>query len=182
VAAKENPRRLAGRAGASDWTLYDAAKSSRVLPEPASGPAARLLPRLEGVRRNGADRWVAKCPAHDDRRPSLSLRELADGRLLVHCWAGCTAAEVVVAAGLTLADLFEKPPEHHHAPAERRPWRDAGLEALRALADEVAVVFVMAALLAGGLEPTDADRDRLALAAERLNGALALVEGGRCRG
>lgn len=138
----------------------------------------RLLGRLEGVRQTGPGRWVARCPAHDDRRPSLSLRELSDGKLLVHCWAGCAAAEVVTAVGLGLADLFEKPPEHL-APAARRPWHDAGLEALRALADEVAVLFVMAALLAGGLELTDDDRGRLTLAAERLNGALALVEGGR---
>nr|BAH89612.1 hypothetical protein [uncultured bacterium]BAH89891.1 hypothetical protein [uncultured bacterium]BAH90142.1 hypothetical protein [uncultured bacterium] len=180
-AHNKNPRPGGPRAGASDWDALYSANSIRGLPEPANGPSTRLLLRLEGVRQTGADRWVARCPAHADRRPSLSLREGDDGRLLVHCWAGCTAVEIVAAAGLTLSDLFEKPLTHY-APAARRPWHDAGLEALRALADEITFLFVMAALLAGGLELTDTDRDRLILAAERLNGALALIEGGRARG
>lgn len=173
--AKENPAPVAAGSGAKSQSHAIFADNS------TDSPAAKLLPLLEGARQTGPGRWVAKCPAHDDRRPSLSLREGNDGRLLVHCWAGCHAAEIVAAVGLTLADLFERPITHH-APAERRPWRDAGLEVLRALADEVAVVFVMAALLAGGLELTDADRERLTLAAERVNGALVLIEGGRAHG
>jgi hypothetical protein len=46
-----------------------------------------LLERLEGVRRSG-DGWVALCPCHEDRDPSLSLREV-DGKILFHCHAGC---------------------------------------------------------------------------------------------
>ncbi len=45
--------------------------------------ADRLLSALDGVKRIGVDRWLTRCPAHDDRRPSLSVRELDDGRLLV---------------------------------------------------------------------------------------------------
>lgn len=138
-------------------------------------PISTLLGRLEGVKQTGADRWVAKCPAHDDKKPSLSIRD-ADGKLLLHCWAGCSAAEVVSAVGLTLADLFEKPLTHN-TPGASRPWRDSGLEALRALSAEGAAVFTTAALMAGGLELTEDDRRRMILAVERINGALALVEG-----
>ena len=42
-------------------------------------------------RRSG---WLARCPAHADRGPSLSLANAPDGRLLLHCFAGCTFAEV----------------------------------------------------------------------------------------
>jgi len=51
-------------------------------------PIQRLFSHLAGVRRNGHG-WVARCPAHDDREPSLSLDEGDDGRALVHCHAGC---------------------------------------------------------------------------------------------
>ena len=41
-------------------------------------PIDRLLDRLDGVRQNGRDQYLAKCPAHDDRSPSLSIRTLGD--------------------------------------------------------------------------------------------------------
>ena len=66
----------------------------------------KLLDRLEKVRKTGPGRWIACCPAHDDHSPSLALRELDDGRVLVHCFAGCSAHEIVSAVGLDLSDLF----------------------------------------------------------------------------
>jgi hypothetical protein len=53
----------------------------------------------------GADRWSASCPSHQGKNPSLSIRELPDGRVLVRCWAGCDVAEVVAAAGATLGPI-----------------------------------------------------------------------------
>lgn len=52
------------------------------------------LERLESVQRVGGQ-WVARCPVHDDREPSLSLAMGTDGRLLAHCFAGCTFADIV---------------------------------------------------------------------------------------
>lgn len=141
-------------------------------------PIDRLMARLARVQQRGADRWSARCPSHDDRGPSLSIRGLSDGRVLVHCFAGCPPADVLAAVGLTLADLFPDRLDHHR-PAERKPWRDASLEALQALTDEVNVTFVTACLIAGGIELTAAELDRMTLAAERCNAALLLVEGGR---
>lgn len=54
----------------------------------------------------GPDRWMCQCPAHDDRTPSLSLREAADGQALIHCFAGCAPVEIVRALDLELRDLF----------------------------------------------------------------------------
>lgn len=144
-------------------------------------PIDRVLSRLERVQRRGSDRWSARCPAHEDKGPSLSLRALPDGRVLLQCFAQCPPDVVLAAAGLTLSDLFPDRPEHHR-PAERRPWRDAGFDALSALVDEVNVTFVSAALMAGGLVLTAAELDRLTLAADRCNGALVLVRGGWHRG
>ena len=64
-----------------------------------------VLSRLRRVRRSGGG-WVACCPAHEDRSPSLSVREGRDGRVLVHCHAGCRPEDVVAATGLTMRDLF----------------------------------------------------------------------------
>ncbi len=43
--------------------------------------------------------WMARCPAHDDRKPSLSLRDASDGTALVHCHAGCDQRTVIEALG-----------------------------------------------------------------------------------
>ena len=69
-------------------------------------PADALLPRLEAVKETGPGRWSARCPAHDDKHPSLTIKETDDGTLLVRCWAGCPVSDIVAAAGLDLADLF----------------------------------------------------------------------------
>ena len=65
-----------------------------------------LLGRLDGVRKTGDGRWLARCPGHDDRGPSLSIRELGDGRVLIHDFAGCKTLEILSAVGLRLRDLF----------------------------------------------------------------------------
>ncbi|MGI8587233.1 MAG: hypothetical protein ACR2M0_06030, partial [Chloroflexia bacterium] len=70
-----------------------------------------VLARLAGVRRGGHG-WQARCPAHDDQQPSLSLREGSDGRVLVHCHAGCSVEQIVKGMGLTMADLYERHETH----------------------------------------------------------------------
>jgi len=65
---------------------------------------AEILPRFKGVRRVG-DGWIARCPAHEDHNPSLSIRE-ENGRVLLHCHAGCSIERVLEAVGLKIANLF----------------------------------------------------------------------------
>lgn len=68
-------------------------------------PLKLVLSRLDGVQKLPSG-FTARCPAHPDRSPSLSIREAEDGRVLLRCWAGCQTAAVVAAMGLTFADLF----------------------------------------------------------------------------
>ena len=63
-----------------------------------------VLSHFSNVRRSG-DGWVARCPAHEDKNPSLAIHE-RDGKVLVHCHAGCATENVLAAVGLTMADLF----------------------------------------------------------------------------
>lgn len=63
-----------------------------------------LLPRLEAVRRSSRG-YQARCPAHDDRTPSLSVRDGERG-ILVKCWAGCELIAITGKLGLEIKDLF----------------------------------------------------------------------------
>jgi hypothetical protein len=63
-----------------------------------------ILRRLDRVHKSGAG-WVARCPAHEDRTPSLSIT-VENGKALLYCHAGCTLESIVGAAGMTVADLF----------------------------------------------------------------------------
>jgi DNA-binding NarL/FixJ family response regulator len=66
--------------------------------------ARELLSQLRSVKPCEGG-WMACCPAHDDRRPSLSVTE-KDGRILLKCFAGCANDSVVTALGLSMSDLF----------------------------------------------------------------------------
>ena len=63
-----------------------------------------ILTHFEKAERCGKG-WHALCPAHDDRKQSLSISE-AGGRILLHCHAGCAPKTIVQAAGLRMSDLF----------------------------------------------------------------------------
>jgi Protein of unknown function (DUF3631) len=63
-----------------------------------------LLHLFSGCHRAG-NGYLVNCPGHADRFPSLSLAE-KDGRILLHCHAGCAPEAIIEALGLTMADLF----------------------------------------------------------------------------
>lgn len=137
-----------------------------------------LIERLQAVRRTGEGRWIACCPAHEDRHPSLSIRELRDGRVLVHCFAGCDVHNVVNAVDLTLEDLMPAgalDPE----PADRRTLRKRPMitaaDALRVAQFESIVVATLASALARGEPLEDAARDRLWQACARISEAARLA-------
>ncbi len=69
----------------------------------------RVLGRLRGVRK-ALKGWVACCPAHHDRTPSLSIGLGKDGQVVVHCFAGCPFASIVQALGVQASDLFPVDP------------------------------------------------------------------------
>lgn len=67
--------------------------------------ASELAIRLD-ARRNG-DGWIARCPAHDDRTPSLNIREGGNGRVLLKCHAGCELGDICAALDIQIKDLFQ---------------------------------------------------------------------------
>jgi hypothetical protein len=130
----------------------------------------QLLAKLDGVKNTGQDRWIAKCPAHDDRHPSLSIRCLDDGRMLLHDFGGCGVEDVLRAVGMTFDDLYPERSVDHHPKGERRPISAA--DVLRCVAFEALVVAVAASRLGNGNQIDTEDRARLLLAASRIQAAV----------
>jgi hypothetical protein len=132
-----------------------------------------LLSRLSGVRgRNGA--WSAKCPAHADRSPSLSVKELPDGRILIHDFGGCGTDAVLGALGLAMTDLF---PERLGGNLPMRRGDFTAMDALRGLQFESSLVVICAADVAEGRALSDTDVNRIAVAVGRITEALEMIHG-----
>ena len=121
----------------------------------AMTPLEKLSPGLCNVIAKPNHQYLACCPAHEDQHPSLSIREIEDGLLLIHCWAGCSAAEIVASAGLELSDLF--PQLDHKKPIQPR-WN---LRDLIEIQNREAWLLVVAMdQLFSGRELNEADRGR----------------------
>lgn len=129
-----------------------------------------LLSRLDKVRQTGIGRWIALCPAHADKSPSLSVRELDDGRVLVHCFSGCEVHAVLDAVGLTYADLYPANPIGHHVKREKLPF--PAVDILRAISFEMIVVSIAATSMLSGEPLNTFDRDRFQLAISRIQAAI----------
>lgn len=121
-------------------------------------PTDNLLSRLSKVRLRKPGSWVACCPAHDDKSPSLFVSEADDGRVLVKCWAGCSTAEICAAVGLELRDLFLSK-GRRRAPRGPSP---------KAVMHETYIVRIAEARLLQGLPLSADDLARYELARQRL--------------
>jgi len=140
-------------------------------------PIQRLLPLLDDVRPvSGGQQWMARCPAHNDRSPSLSLREGENGIVLINCFGGCSAEAVMAALGLQLRDLYpDKPFQGHGKKRPKRPdlnpWK-----VLEALEHLIVQVYLAASQLGRGEPLNTAEQAELRSISERI---LAILRGVR---
>ena len=122
-----------------------------------------ILTMLEGVKSSGANRWMALCPVHGDRSPSMGIKECSDGTVLMNCFAcGANGMEIAEAAGVSVSELF--PPDSSRPSGPTREQR-ATIET-----DKV-IMLIYEADKRGGREQTLADYRRYKLATER-HGAM----------
>lgn len=137
-------------------------------------PVENLLHRLEKLKgRNGS--WTACCPAHNDKGPSLAVRELDDGRTLVHCFAGCETASVLGAIGLDMSDLFPPDEKRRDYPVTGKPSLKPAFYAsdlMRIIGFEALVVQIVAFDIAKGKTLSTETRERMQLAHERIEEAM----------
>ena len=101
---------------------------------------------LLGAKRVGRGKWIAKCPSHKDRHPSLSIAEGRKHPVVFRCMsAGCTQEEVLRAIGITWKDLLGERPVLNRDEAKRFR-EEQTLDALRNL--KTALVSPAGAFLA----------------------------------
>lgn len=79
--------------------------------------AHKIVERLDFCKQVREGQWIARCPAHDDKTPSLGIKDAGGGRTLINCHAGCGAIEILQAIGLDFGDLY--PPTDQHFSARR---------------------------------------------------------------
>lgn len=85
-----------------------------------SSKTDQLLNQLDRVKQTGQGKWLARCPAHADKSPSLAIKEAGD-RILLHCFSGCGVTEVLHAVGMDMADLFPDRMVNPYGAAPRIP-------------------------------------------------------------
>ena len=142
--------------------------------------AEALLDRLDGVRQVAAGRWRASCPAHQGTNHDvLSIAETGDGTVLLKCFHGCAASDIVAAVGLQLSDLFPRVEWQatgvHHARPRRRPRVDWPALILACERDLIVCKILLNAV--SNREPiTDSDAIAASAAATRV---LVLVQEAR---
>ncbi len=127
-----------------------------------------LIDRLDGVKETGPGKYLSRCPAHDDRSPSLAIKEEGDGRILLHCFAGCETEGVLSAIGLTFSDVMPERVGQDHA---YKPVRNriSPRDALATLDHESLVVAIIGADILEHKEIDDETWGRLGIAVNRIN-------------
>lgn len=121
----------------------------------------KVLSRLDKVKANGPGKWKACCPAHADKNPSLSIKEVGAGTVLLKCWAGCSAADITAAIGLELRDLFPG--------GDQRQCRGPSKAAVQF---EAWIVSIGMAAIRQGKQMTAEDLERFELAKRRLGASV----------
>lgn len=132
-----------------------------------------LLSRVQKARATGRNSWIACCPGHEDKTPSMAIRVADDGRILIHCFAGCSINSILGAVGLELENLFPQP-LYHRAKSIKRPVY--ATDALAAIRQEAQIVALAAFDLRKGEPLSEGDMTRLTTAMERINEVLELTQ------
>lgn len=130
-----------------------------------------FLSKLHKVKKRGHGQWMALCPVHNEKTPSLSIKD-DNGTILIHCF-GCGAGGVDVcgAVGVEPSELF--PPTDNYDASERKHKRNSGFEpdqVLFAVVMEVIAVQLIAEDMAKNCLD-EATKLRLEMAVKRIHGA-----------
>jgi CHC2 zinc finger len=126
-----------------------------------------LLSKLEKVRSKGRGKWVACCPAHADKSPSLAITEIQDGTILIHCFGKCSITEITDAIGLSVADLFPKSDDVSvNGRGLKRPFSTSQI--LPAFERELLVGVQFLGAIGRGATIPEIEKKRAAQCAERL--------------
>ena len=118
--------------------------------------------------------YKAICPAHHDRTPSLNIKD-DGGRLLLHCFGGCETSDVLGAIGLDFADIMPDKAMGNFT-KDKKPFY--AMDILGIIKFEAALVYIYASDMAKGVALTSNDKERLLLAASRINHSYEVAKNG----
>jgi len=133
-----------------------------------------LLSRLDKVKKTGNGNWLACCPSHKDRSPSLAIGEKQNGVIVIYCHAGCIPLDILSAVGMEFSDLYPEKLSDHIKPL-RRPFPAA--DVLEALSTETLIVSIAASDMNKGKVLSPDERARLRIASQRIMAARSLANG-----
>lgn len=138
-----------------------------------------FLGLLQNVRRTSRG-WSSRCPAHNDKSPSLSIREGDDRKILLRCFAGCSIDEICSALHIQKRDLFpHQSPERIYAAQRQRQRREQATAQARRL-DEARADLLREAegvIATGSPIPTEEQSDRFVEALADAHHAMRLEMG-----
>ncbi len=120
--------------------------------------------------KSGKDEYQCLCPAHDDKTASLGIKELPDGRILIHCFAGCGANDILQSIGLKFDDIIPK--RLGDFKPVSKPFNPYGV--LKSVSHEALLVAFVAFDIVNGKPLLLEDKDRLMVAVNRLRKAYHL--------
>jgi len=125
-----------------------------------------LLNPLNHVQQRG-EQHRAKCPAHDGKSTtSLSVTETDDGRILIHCFGGCSTQEVLDALDMDIHDLMPERITHNANTEEKMKWKQDAqhrdwVEQADILLHEARVLWLAADSIVKGKPLNDIDLERV---------------------
>ncbi len=144
-----------------------------------------LLNKLDRCRATGIGRWMASCPVHEEKTPSLSIRELDDGRVLLYCFGcGAGALDIILAAGLEPDVLFPPRSRDEKGYSATRQRIDIQ-QAILSLRDEAYFLQATQYWLAAGRTLTGEYQAKLEESTTRIDGicrALGIVQDNKAMG
>lgn len=129
-----------------------------------------FLGYFEKSYRSGKDEYQCLCPAHQDKTASLSIKNLPDQRILIHCFAGCAANDILGAVGLTFDDIVPK--RLGDFKPVSKPFNPYAV--LKAISNETLLVALAGLEVANGKTLLQEDKDRLMIAVNRLREAYQI--------
>lgn len=136
-----------------------------------------LLNRLHKVKKTGNGQYIACCPAHDDKSPSLAVRQLDDGKILLRCFSGCDANAIVSAVDLSLSDLF--PPSDNFGYAKQKRSGFSAWQLIHVSRNDLVRLLIIANDLHKIEALPDDDRSFIHEVIMRLNDGIHYLEGTR---
>jgi len=134
----------------------------------------KILNNLQKVKKTGNGKFMACCPAHQDKTASLVISDNGEGKIMLHCFAGCDTYAILSSIGLDWADVMPENSSHdNEKPVKQVIYASEGMRLIRF---EAQIVMLCAFKLKNNTPLSLDDLNRLETAMQRINKAMELCD------